>query len=261
MMLALTIDGRAVRAREGTRLLDAARAAGSDVPTLCHHPALEPWGACRLCVVEITRQSWGGESKLVAACMYPVENGLVVRTDSERVRAARAVVLDLLLARCPETPLVQRLAREYGIERTSYQVNAAPTDCILCGLCTRVCDHIGVSAIASVSRGAGREIAPPFKQPPPACTGCLACAEICPTGHILYETGPTTRTIWGRTFEMVACRSCGRAFITREQAAREGQRHHLPERDLELCDACKRRETTATFAALQAGFAAAEERR
>jgi NADH dehydrogenase/NADH:ubiquinone oxidoreductase subunit G len=251
-MPTLTIDGRTVRVRDGASLLVAAQSAGIDIPTLCHHPALEPWGGCRLCLVEVTKDTWRTAPRLVASCMYPAENGLIVRSATERVRAARRVVLDLLLARCPETPLVQRLARDHGIERTSYQVSAEPTNCILCGLCTRTCDHIGVSAIASISRGAGREIAPPFREPPPACVGCLACAEICPTGHIRYDTNDRTRTIWGRTFDMVRCRTCGRASITRAQAAREIERHGVPAADVELCDACKRRQTAATFASLQA---------
>jgi NADH dehydrogenase/NADH:ubiquinone oxidoreductase subunit G len=251
-MVTLTIDGRTCRVAEASCLLDAARAAGIDIPKLCHHPALDAWGGCRLCLVEVTKDTWGGDSKLVASCMYPAENGLVVRSQTDRVRAARAVVLDLLLARCPDTPLVRRLAREYGLERTSYRVAAVPTDCVLCGLCTRVCDHIGVSAIASVNRGVGREIAPPFDRPPDACIGCLACAQICPTGHIHYETSDAARTIWGRRFEMTRCKGCGRAHITREQATRASERHGVPAEDLELCEVCKRRRTAATFAAVQA---------
>ena len=147
-MVAMTIDGRATEARAGTFVLEAARGAGVAIPTLCHHPALEPYGGCRLCVVDVTRPEWDGWRKLVISCQYPVEDGLVVLTDTERVIETRRVVLDLLLARCPETPLIQQLAREYGIVETSYQRNPEPTDCILCALCTRVCDHIGVSAIA-----------------------------------------------------------------------------------------------------------------
>ncbi len=249
-MPTLRVDGRTVRVPDGAYVLEAARAAGVQVPTLCHHPALEPWGGCRLCMVEVRKDTWNGSRRLVAACMYPAENGLVVETANERVQATRRVVLDLLLARCPDTPLVQKLAREHGIDRTSYQVSATPTDCVLCGLCTRVCDHIGVSAIASVSRGAGREIAPPFRQPPPDCIGCLSCAEVCPTGHIHAETTNATRTIWGRTFQMMTCRDCGRAHITRAQAERERVHHDVPIEDFELCDACKRRELAATAGTL-----------
>jgi bidirectional [NiFe] hydrogenase diaphorase subunit len=249
-MPTLTIDGRTVRVPEGASVLDAVRAAGVHIPTLCHHAALEPWGGCRLCLVEVTKQTWTGEPRLVASCMYPAENGLIVRSCTGRVRAARAVVVDLLLARCPNTPLVQQLAREYGVEATSYEVGATPTDCILCGLCTRICDRMGVSAIASVSRGVGREIAPPFRQPPQACVGCLACAEICPTGHITWESSDTTRTIWGRTFDLLTCKACGRAHITRAQAERERDTHGVAPADFELCDECKRRRTAETMAAL-----------
>lgn len=248
--VALTIDGKAVRAREGAYLLEAARQAGIEIPTLCHHEALEPWGGCRLCVVDITREGWDGWCKMVVSCMYPVEEGLIVLTGTERVRHTRKVVLDLLLARCPDTPLVQELAREHGIERTSYRPNPEPTDCILCALCTRVCDHIGVSAISTVNRGIGKEVAPPFGEAPPDCIGCLSCAEVCPTGYIKYETSDSGRVIWDKAFEMVRCPSCGRAHITREQAAHFAGQDGVPASYFDVCDACKRRATAKTFASL-----------
>ena len=107
-------------------------------------------------------------------------------------------------------------------------LNPEPTDCILCGLCTRVCDHIGVSAISSTNRGWGREIAPPFNQPPPDCIGCLACAEICPTDFIPYETSNHRRTIWGREFEMLRDPKTGEAVITKEQAEHFAERSGVP---------------------------------
>ncbi|NOZ02651.1 MAG: 2Fe-2S iron-sulfur cluster binding domain-containing protein [Deltaproteobacteria bacterium] len=232
-------------------MLEAARQAGIRIPTLCHHEALEPYGGCRLCVVDVTRPEWDGWNKLVVACLYPVEDGLIVHTDTERVMETRRVVLDLLLARSPNTPLIRDLAREYGIDRTSYEVNPEPTDCILCGLCTRVCDHIGVSAISAANRGAGREIAPPFMEDaPPDCIGCLACAEVCPTDHITYTQTIGTRTIWGKTFEMLRCPECGRAHITREQAAFEARRNKVPESYFEYCDECKRKKTAGTIRGL-----------
>jgi bidirectional [NiFe] hydrogenase diaphorase subunit len=250
-MPTVTVDGKSVQLREGAFLLEAARAAGVHIPTLCHHAALEPWGGCRLCVVDITRASWLDGRKMVVSCMYPVEDGLVVLTRTDRVVATRRVILDLLLARCPSTPLVQKLAREHGIESTSYRVSPEPTDCILCGLCTRVCDHLGIAAIASVNRGAGREIAPPFHQAPPACIGCLACAEVCPTSCIPYETSDRQRTIWGKRFEMLRCPECGRAHITRDEAAFFAGRHDVPAAYFDACDACKRRHDLDTFARLQ----------
>ncbi|NWF99398.1 MAG: (2Fe-2S)-binding protein [Thermoanaerobaculaceae bacterium] len=254
-MLSLSVDGKSVQVREGAFVLEAARAAGVEIPTLCHHPALEPYGGCRLCLVDVTRPEWGGWCKLVIACQFPAEEGLLVHTATERVVETRRVVLDLLLARCPETPLVQELARRHGIEQTSYVANPEPTDCILCALCTRVCDHLGISAIATVNRGIGREVAPPWGEAPPDCIGCLACAEICPTSCIPYETSEGSRTIWGKTFEMLRCTRCGRAHVTVAEADFFAGRGGVPRSYFELCDACKRKEMAATFVKLSRGAA------
>jgi formate hydrogenlyase subunit 6/NADH:ubiquinone oxidoreductase subunit I len=202
-------------------------------------------------VVDIWRPGWDeGWYKMVTACNHPVEEGMRVLTASDRVVATRRVVLDLLLARCPETPLIQRLAAEHGLTETSYVPNPQSTDCILCGLCTRVCDHIGVSAISSVNRGWGREIAPPFFEPPPACIGCLACAEICPTRCIPYSDGHAVRTIWGREFEMVRDPKTGEAVITRAQAEHFARRSGVPMSYFESSDTTKRREVARAFVKL-----------
>jgi predicted molibdopterin-dependent oxidoreductase YjgC len=185
--------------------------------------------------------------KMVTACNHPVKDGIKVFTASDRVIETRTVVLDLLLARCPETPLIRRLASEHGIDQTSYVANPEPTDCILCGLCTRVCDHIGVSAIASVNRGWGREIAPPFGEPPPDCIGCLSCAEICPTDFIPYTDGHMSRTIWGREFEMLRDPRTGEGLITRAQAEHFSARSGVPMSYFETSDRSKRLEMAKTF--------------
>jgi bidirectional [NiFe] hydrogenase diaphorase subunit len=244
-MVTVTIDGKRVQTAVGTTLLEAARSAGVEIPTLCHHEALEPWGGCRLCLVDVSRESWNGWCKMVVSCMYPVEEGLLVFTASERVLATRKVVLDLLLARCPETPLIRALALEHGLEKTTYQENLEPTDCILCALCTRVCDQLGIFAISTANRGAGKEVAPPFHEPPPDCIGCLACAEICPTDYIPFETSNTRRVIWGRSFEMLRCPTCGRAHITREQADHWADTNDVPASYFASCDACKRKQLAA----------------
>ena len=249
-MPVLTIDGKTVNARDGAYLLEAARQAGITIPTLCHHEAVEAWGGCRLCVVDVTRRDWDGWRKMVVACMYPVEDGLIVETHTDRVVETRKVVLDLLLARCPEAPLIQKMAAEHGIQDTSFAPNPVATDCILCGLCTRVCDRIGVSAISAVDRGAGREIAPPFHAPPPDCIGCLACAEICPTRCIPYGTGDRGRQIWGKRFEMVRCKECGRAHVTQAQAAWYDGKGGVPRGYFDTCDACKRKEQARVIASL-----------
>ncbi len=252
-LLTLTIDGRRIRTREGITLLQAAREIGIDIPTLCHHEAVEPSGACRLCVVDITREDWDGSRKMVVSCLYPVEEGLIDLTDTERVRATRRDILDLLLAHSPESAPIQRLAQAYGLAETSYRRNPEPTDCILCGLCTRACDRLGLSAIAMVDRGISREVAPPFRQPPPDCIGCLACAEICPTGHIPYTTTSLGRTIWGKRFPMLRCTRCGRAHITVAQADYWAGRTGVPPSYFEACDACKRAALAETVARLGLG--------
>ncbi len=251
--VALSIDGRRVRAAAGATVLEAARAAGIPIPTLCHHAALPPAGACRLCLVEVRGAEGGGEWRVVISCMYLVEDGLRVRTDTERVRAARREILDLLLARCPDAPLIRRLAREHGLGETSHARSASPTDCLLCGRCVRACQQLGFSAISLVSRGIAREVAPPFRQPPPDCVGCLACAAVCPTGHIRYTTEARTRTIWGRSFALLACPSCGAAHLTRAQAEAWAARTGLLREELETCEACKRAATAAAMRRLAAG--------
>jgi NADH dehydrogenase/NADH:ubiquinone oxidoreductase subunit G len=250
-MATLTIDGRRVTVDDDAYILDAARAAGISIPTLCQHDALEPWGGCRLCVVDMSLPSWDDDwFKMVTACNHPVADGMTVVSASERVIATRRVVLDLLLARCPSTPLIQQLAAEHGIHTTSYVANREHTDCILCGLCTRVCDHIGVSAIASVNRGIGREIAPPFGAAPPDCIGCLACAEICPTDCIPHETSNVSRTIWDKEFEMLRDPKTGEGIITMAAAAHFAKRSGVPESYLATSDTAKRRELAGTLASL-----------
>jgi bidirectional [NiFe] hydrogenase diaphorase subunit len=253
-MTTLTVNGRKVTVSEDAYILDAAREAGVDVPTLCQFDGLEPWGGCRLCVVDIWQQGWDEDwFKMVTSCNHPVKEGLRVLTQSERVLETRRVVLDLLLARCPETPLIRRLAGEHGIEETSYVPNPEPTDCILCGLCTRVCDHIGISAISSINRGWGREIAPPFERPPPDCIGCLACAEICPTDFIPYEDGNAVRTIWGRRFDMLRDPATGEGFVTKAQAAHFAARGGVPISYFESSDRSKRLQMARTFEKLSVG--------
>lgn len=204
-MPALTIDGARVSVPEGATILEAARSVGIEIPTLCHHEALEPWGGCRLCIVDVTRTDWNGWQKMVIGCMAAAEEGLIVTTTSDRVKATRRVCLDLLLARCPDTPLIRELAAAHGISATSYRRNPEPTDCILCGLCTRVCEAHATSAITSTGRGTERAIGTFAEQPPVDCIGCGACADVCPTGFIEDRRSATGYEIWGRSFPTAAC--------------------------------------------------------
>ena len=186
----LEIDGKPVEIEAGKTLLDAARSVGIAIPTLCYHPALEPFGGCRLCSVEIEKR---GRKKVVTACNYPVEDKLVVSTKSQHIIEIRKLLLELLLARCPEEERIQSLAREYGIVKPRF--NLEDERCILCGLCTRVCEElVGVSAINAMGRGVEREVGAPYKELSDDCIGCGSCALVCPTAAIKMEKNiyPTT---------------------------------------------------------------------
>lgn len=246
-MVTLTINGKLVKAEKGEYLLAILRRQRIDVPTTCHHEAVEPYGACRLCTVEITRKEWKGWKNYVTSCLYPAEEGLIVTTHSPEVIEIRKTILDLFLARCPNAAMIREMAAEYGITQTSYEEIPEGDDCILCGLCTRICDRMGFHAISTVNRGHGKEVAPPLNEPPPDCVGCLACAEICPTDYIKYSEDGLTRTIWQRRFEMIACEETGQPTVTREFAEFLSRHRGIPEEYFKRGDLAHRRELAGTM--------------
>jgi heterodisulfide reductase subunit A len=181
-MITLTIDGQLVQAEEGQTILEVCRKNSIDIPTLCYHPVLEPFGACRLCTVEIVQ---GARAGLQTACTYPVVEGLEVSTSSPSVVEARRMILGLLLSRCPNVPVIQDLALEYGIKEPPFPTDHPEEDCILCGLCVRACHElVKAGAINFADRGVDRVIGPPFMEKTRDCIGCGACTIVCPTGAI-----------------------------------------------------------------------------
>jgi bidirectional [NiFe] hydrogenase diaphorase subunit len=150
----LEIDGKNVEAQQGMTVLEAAQGADIYIPTLCHHEKLEPFGGCRLCIVEVDDRGW---TKLVVACVYPVEENLVVRTRSDKVDRIRKTILELLLAHAPDAMDLQELAQEYGADKGRFEKEAS--FCIHCGLCVRYCAEVKKkNAVGFVDRGIRKEI-------------------------------------------------------------------------------------------------------
>jgi NADH dehydrogenase/NADH:ubiquinone oxidoreductase subunit G len=173
----LQIDGKEVGATEGMTLLEAARKVGILIPTLCHHEKLEPYGGCRLCTVEVESRGW---TKLVVACVYPVEKNLVVRTRSEKVDRIRKMILELLLAHAPDAFALQDLAKEYGADKDRFEKEAS--FCIHCGLCVRYCAEVKKkNAVGFVDRGTRREISFIPEIAAKECWNCKECFPLCPT--------------------------------------------------------------------------------
>jgi NADP-reducing hydrogenase subunit HndD len=213
--LTVQIDDRPVQVPPGATLLDAARAAGTSIPTLCHLPKLAPSGACRICVVEIE-----GRPGLVPSCAFPATDGMKVKTRTPRVLAARQAVIELLLANHPQECLtcvrnggceLQRLAEQNTVREVRFQglrrrskldvASAAlvrdADKCILCGRCVRVCEEIqGVGAIDFAGRGFQTRVAPAFGQDLNlgTCVGCGQCAVVCPTGALAEQSAE--REVW-----------------------------------------------------------------
>jgi len=176
----LKIDGREVAATEGQSVLSAARGAGIEIPTLCHHEKLEPHGGCRLCIVELDFGEW---TQIVVSCVYPAKAGLVVRTRSEKIDRLRKMILELLMAHAPDSEPLKDLAAEYGADRGRFEQE---TDfCIHCGLCVRYCAEVKkADAIGFIDRGIRKEIAFLPEIAATECPDCKECFPLCPTSYV-----------------------------------------------------------------------------
>jgi NADH dehydrogenase/NADH:ubiquinone oxidoreductase subunit G len=235
------VDGHEVEGFHHESLLTALRRAGYEVPSLCYHEAVSTYGACRLCLVEVHK---GRKRRITTSCNYPVTRDLKVMLDTPAVTQNRRIVFQLLLARAPASPELRELAAEYGVHSTPFEVDAAHREnrCILCGLCSRVCDEIvGAHAIAFSGRGLHKDMVSPFDETAEACIGCGACVVVCPTNCIGVKEENDIRTIvkWHRDLPLQKCEKCGRPFAPTFQLMDLGKRVGMKLQDFKTCNDCR----------------------
>lgn len=253
-MPTVTIDGKSVEVPVEATILDAARKLGIWIPTLCHSPAVSNAATCRLCMVELD----GGDRKqLVTACNYPARRNITVSVASENAVKARRGVMRLLLARAPESEELKALAEKMGIESTPYPtVTESQRNCILCGLCTSVCEEvIGKSAIGFAGRGVNRAVAAPFRQPSEDCIACGACAAICPVGTIKIrvheDTGEVEISPFKSRAKLLVCEECGARMVTEPVAKNVLDKVNFNWEEFRkrarLCPVCRRRQAVVAL--------------
>lgn len=255
-MPTVTIDGCKVKVKKDATILDAAQKAGIWIPTLCYHPAISCEASCRLCMVELDRGDW---RQLVTACNYPVRHDIVVYTSEQVAQQARRGVMELLLARAPESQELKVLAERMGVKGTRYpNVTESQRNCILCGLCVQVCEQIiGQSAIGFAARGVERAVAAPFRQASEDCIGCGACAAVCPVGTIKVRIHKDQQEIEISPFKsrakLLMCQACGAPVVSvqvSEQALGKVQMDYkeISER-VQLCPKCRKLQTATQLGA------------
>ncbi|HUW55388.1 MAG TPA: 2Fe-2S iron-sulfur cluster-binding protein [Planctomycetota bacterium] len=245
----LTINGKKVRVKKSETVLHAARKLDIHIPTFCYHEALEPYGACRLCLVEVVG---GGRPGLATACTQPAVEGLEILTDTERVTERRRMIAELLLARNPDSPRLKELAAGLGVTETRFEPHPDRDDCLLCGLCTRVCSQlIGQAAISFVHRGAERKVMPPFDETSEICMACGACIAVCPTGKLKFRDEDGCRIIeeWKTKQPLARCTDCGTEFATRLMMEVLKEKLDLPAEYLDLCPSCRTKTLSETLLA------------
>jgi len=179
-MIKFRLNGLEVQVEEGSTLLEAAQFYGFPIPTLCYHEGLSNWGGCRLCIVELKQ---GDRSRIVSSCTYPAQDGLEVFTNSEKVVKIRKTIIETMMATVPTSKIVQDLASKYGVHQV--RVNVENKDCLMCGLCTRMCiEQMDGKAIGLVGRGDSLKITTAFDKKSETCRLCGGCMYICPACQI-----------------------------------------------------------------------------
>lgn len=234
-IVTMNIDGKEIKAQTGMTLLECAQDANIYIPNLCSNKELTPYGACRLCMVEITH---GKRTRLVASCIYEAADGLHIKTATDRVLNVRRLVIELLLSRNPKHPRLLKIANELGVSQTRFPIEVK--GCILCAQCVRTCrEVVGVSAIGFEGRGVTKRVATPFNESPQDCIACGSCAYICPVGVIPLKEKDGVRNIWKTDFPLQKCSKCGSYFAPKKQIEYFCKITGLPETHFDKCVNCR----------------------
>ncbi len=223
--MSFEVERRVFEAKEGENLLEVLLRLGFEVPHLCHHPVLKPWGGCRLCLVKVE-----GFGRPVSACSLVVKEGLkVVAVDDEELRRARGFVLGLLLSFVSEEVIPLEWMERYGVKRFRRRGKGR---CVLCGRCVRVCEEVvGRGVLGLVFRGADLRVGTFFFEPSSECFDCGACEGVCPTGAI--------KEVLKKRIEYLRCRECGSPFVSASYFEKLSEKALVKK----FCVRCKRKKT------------------
>lgn len=244
----ISIDGKTYLAGEGEVVLAVARREGVEIPHLCYEASLDPYGACRLCMVEFDDR---GRRSMTTACTLRAVEGLAVYTDTPKVVNYRKTLFELYLAEAPKSDVIKEMAARYGVTKTRFLKKKIEDDdplggrCILCGLCVRVCTEImGAGAITFVNRGPYTVVGTPYFEANTDCLGCGACANVCPTHAIRIEDVDGERVLhsWGGIrIPLARCSACGGYYAPAAMAKTAGGKIMPPLREdlAGLCPACR----------------------
>jgi bidirectional [NiFe] hydrogenase diaphorase subunit len=233
----VTIDGKECTAEAGEYILNVVRRNGIKIPTLCHSDGLPGLGTCRLCIVEVIENK---RHRVVTSCVFPTTQEIEILTNSEKIRKMRKTILMLLSAEAPNSKKLKELREEYGVSDTKRFYVDESEKCILCGLCVKACEEIGTNAISTVNRGVTKKVSTPYDEPSSKCIGCGSCAFVCPTEAIEIKEENGKRVIWGKTFDLLRCESCGEYFAAKEQYEYACKKSGEEEAEI-LCDKCRKK--------------------
>ncbi len=247
-------------ANEGENILSFCRTNGIDIPALCYSEALKPYGACRLCIVDV---KGGNVSQgITTSCTLKASEGMEIVTDTEEIKNHRKILFQFYLAQAPESQTIRKLAAEYGVHETHFTKKIKTDDnlgnqCVLCGLCVRVCnDIIEKGVISYIGRGYHIKINTAYSFPSDICLGCKACAEVCPTGAIRFEDEDEIRVgySWSETkIPLKRCSICGNYYTTQPFSERtlHGINPEIEEELSDMCPDCRRKQMSKKQVAIK----------